>query len=134
VAAAIRERFDDLDYLFDVGELDLNISGCMNACGHHHVGHIGILGVDKHGAEFYQVTIGGSQGLDAALGKVIGPSFAQDEMADVVEKLVTTYVDLRHEDEAFLATVKRVGLEPFKTRVYAGRAEKPTREAEAAHA
>ena len=118
VAEAIQRRFDDLDYLFDIGDIAINISGCMNACGHHHVGHIGILGVDKHGAEFYQVTIGGSQGLDAALGKVIGPSFAQDQMADVVEKLIGTYVELRFEDEDFLATVKRVGLEPFKVSVY----------------
>ncbi len=118
VAEAIQNRFDDLDYLFDIGDIAINISGCMNACGHHHVGHIGILGVDKHGSEFYQVTIGGSQGLDAALGKVIGPSFAQDEMADVVEKLIKTYVDLRHEDEHFLDTAKRIGLEPFKARVY----------------
>ena len=118
VAEAIQRRFDDLDYLFDVGDIAINISGCMNACGHHHVGHIGILGVDKHGAEFYQVTIGGSQGLDAALGKVIGPSFAQDEMADVVEKLIATYVELRFEDEHFLETAKRVGIEPFKARVY----------------
>ncbi len=118
IADAIQQRFDDLDYIFDIGDIAINISGCMNACGHHHVGHIGILGVDKHGAEFYQVTIGGSQGLDAALGKVIGPSFAQDEMADVVEKLIKTYVDLRHEDEHFLDTAKRVGIEPFKARVY----------------
>jgi sulfite reductase (NADPH) hemoprotein beta-component len=90
----------------------------MNACGHHHVGHIGILGVDKHGSEFYQVTIGGSQGNDAALGKVIGPSFAQDEMADVIEALVGTYVQLRFEDEQFIDTVHRVGLEPFKAAVY----------------
>ena len=126
VAEAIQNRFDDLDYLFDIGDIAINISGCMNACGHHHVGHIGILGVDKHGAEFYQVTIGGSQGLDAALGKVIGPSFAQDEMADVVEKLIKTYIDLRHEDEHFLDTAKRIGIEPFKARVYdkkAGHAE-----------
>ena len=118
VAEAIQRRFDDLDYLFDIGDIAINISGCMNACGHHHVGHIGILGVDKHGAEFYQVTVGGSQGLDAALGKVIGPSFAQDEMADVVEKLIATYVELRFEDEHFLDTAKRVGIEPFKARVY----------------
>ena len=118
VAEAIQRRFDDLDYLFDIGDIAINISGCMNACGHHHVGHIGILGVDKHGAEFYQVTIGGSQGLDAALGKVIGPSFAQDQMADVVEKLIKTYVELRFEDEDFLTTVKRVGLDPFKVSVY----------------
>ncbi len=118
VAEAIQRRFDDLDYLFDIGDIAINISGCMNACGHHHVGHIGILGVDKHGAEFYQVTIGGSQGLDAAIGKVIGPSFAQDQMADVVEKLINTYVEQRFEDEDFLDTVKRIGLEPFKARVY----------------
>ncbi len=118
VAEAIQRRFDDLDYLFDIGDIAINISGCMNACGHHHVGHIGILGVDKHGAEFYQVTIGGSQGLEAALGKVIGPSFAQDEMADVVEKLIKTYIALRFEDEDFLDTAKRIGLEPFKASVY----------------
>ena len=118
VAEAIQRRFDDLDYLFDIGDIAINISGCMNACGHHHVGHIGILGVDKHGAEFYQVTIGGSQGLQAALGKVIGPSFAQDEMADVVEKLIKTYIALRFEDEDFLDTAKRIGLEPFKASVY----------------
>ena len=118
-AEAIQRRFDDLDYLFDIGDIAINISGCMNACGHHHVGHIGILGVDKQGAEFYQVTIGGSQGLNAALGKVIGPSFAQDEMADVIEKLIKTYVSLRYEDEHFLDTAKRVGLEPFKASVYA---------------
>jgi len=128
IAEAIQRRFDDLDYLFDIGDIAINISGCMNACGHHHVGHIGILGVDKHGAEFYQVTIGGSQGLEAALGKVIGPSFAQDEMADVVEKLIKTYVDLRHEDEHFLDTAKRVGIEPFKARVYDSKAAHPAAE------
>jgi sulfite reductase (NADPH) hemoprotein beta-component len=124
IAEAIQHRFDDLDYLFDIGDLEINISGCMNACGHHHVGHIGILGVDKHGKEFYQVSIGGAQGLDASLGKVIGPSFAQDEMADVVEELIKTYVDLRHEDELFLDTVKRLGIEPFKARVYVEKGEK----------
>jgi sulfite reductase (NADPH) hemoprotein beta-component len=122
IAEAIQQRLDDkvadLDYLFDIGDLAINISGCMNACGHHHVGHIGILGVDKHGAEFYQVSIGGSQGLNASLGKVIGPSFAQDEMADVVEQLIETYVDLRDPEEHFIDTVKRVGLNPFKQRVY----------------
>ena len=128
VAEAIQRRFDDLDYLFDIGDIAINISGCMNACGHHHVGHIGILGVDKHGSEFYQVTIGGSQGLGASLGKVIGPSFAQDEMADVVEKLIATYVDLRHEDEHFLDTAKRIGIEPFKARVYDKKAGHPTSE------
>jgi sulfite reductase (NADPH) hemoprotein beta-component len=119
----VEDKLGDLDYLHDVGDLQLNISGCMNACGHHHVGHIGILGVDKHGEEFYQVSIGGSQGLGASLGKVIGPSFAQDDMADVVEKLVGTYIDLRIEDERFIDTVKRLGIEPFKTRVYGNRKE-----------
>ena len=119
IAEAIQRRFDDLDYLHDIGELDLNISGCMNACGHHHVGHIGILGVDKNGSEWYQVSIGGSQGESASLGKVIGPSFAAAEMPDVVSRLVEVYLELRHEEEPFLDTVRRLGLEPFKERVYA---------------
>ena len=114
----IDERVDALDYLYDIGELDLNISGCINACGHHHIGHIGVLGVDKNGEEWYQVTIGGSQGLDAALGKVIGPSFSREEMPDVVERLLETYVHQRHPDERFLDTVRRVGIEPFKLNVY----------------
>ncbi|MCB1900975.1 MAG: nitrite/sulfite reductase, partial [Rhodocyclaceae bacterium] len=111
-------RFDDLDYLYDIGELELNISGCMNACGHHHVGHIGVLGVDKNGSEWYQVTIGGDQGNDAAIGKVIGRAFAAAEMPDVIAKLIETYIDNRHEDERFVDTVRRIGLDPFKTRVY----------------
>jgi len=119
IAEAIQRRFDDLDYLHDIGELALNISGCMNACGHHHVGHIGVLGVDKNGSEWYQVTIGGTQGEHAAIGRVIGPSFAAAEMPDVVERLIEIYVDLRHEDERFVDTVRRVGIEPFKERVYA---------------
>ena len=119
IAEAIALRFDDLDYLHDIGELDLNISGCMNACGHHHVGHIGILGVDKGGSEWYQVSIGGSQGDDAALGKVIGPSFAASEMPDVIERLIETYLERRHPDERFVDTVHRLGIEPFKERVYA---------------
>jgi len=119
IAEAIQRRFDDLDYLHDIGDLDLNISGCMNACGHHHVGHIGVLGVDKNGSEWYQVTIGGTQGDRAAIGKVIGPSFAASDMADVVARLIETYVDIRHEDERFVDTVHRVGIDPFKERVYA---------------
>jgi len=119
IAEAIQRRFDDLDYLHDIGELDLNISGCMNACGHHHVGHIGVLGVDKNGSEWYQVTIGGTQGEHAAIGKVIGPSFAAAEMPDVVARLIETYVDIRHDDERFVDTVRRVGIDPFKERVYA---------------
>ena len=119
VAQAIQERFDNLDYLHDIGELDLNISGCMNACGHHHVGHIGILGVDKNGEEWYQVEIGGSQS-PAALGKVIGPSFARTEVPDVIEKLIDKYISLRESEvERFVDVVHRVGVEPFKQSVYA---------------
>lgn len=121
IANAIQQRFDDLDFLHDIGELELNISGCMNACGHHHIGHIGVLGVDKNGEEWYQVTIGGAQGNQARLGKVIGPSFAAAEMPDVVESLIRTYLEQRHADEAFIDTVHRVGIEPFKSRVYAER-------------
>ena len=119
VAEAIQRRFDDLDYQHDIGELDLNISGCMNSCGHHHVGHIGILGVDKQGAEFYQISIGGSQGNVASLGKVIGPSFAQDEVPSVIERLIETY--LKHRDsetEKFIDVVRRIGVTPFKEHVY----------------
>ncbi|MBK7898662.1 MAG: nitrite/sulfite reductase [Azonexus sp.] len=122
IAKAIQARFDDLDYVFDLGELSLNISGCMNACGHHHVGHIGILGVDKNEAEFYQVTLGGRQGNDAKLGKVIGPSFSAEEMPDVVSKIIQVYVENRHADECFLDTFDRIGVDPFKNRVYEGRA------------
>jgi sulfite reductase (NADPH) hemoprotein beta-component len=118
VAEAIQRRFDDLDYLHDIGELDLNISGCMNSCGHHHIGHIGILGVDKQGAEFYQVSIGGRQGNHAALGHVIGPSFAASEMPDVVAKLIDTYIGERRDDELFVDTVQRIGIAPFKAGVY----------------
>jgi sulfite reductase (NADPH) hemoprotein beta-component len=119
IAEAIQRRFDDLDYVHDLGDLELNISGCMNACGHHHVGHIGVLGVDKNGEEWYQVSIGGAQGNDASLGKVIGPSFAAAEMPDVVARLIDVYVERRHEDERFIDTVRRLGFEPFKERVYA---------------
>ncbi|HKO87436.1 MAG TPA: nitrite/sulfite reductase [Burkholderiales bacterium] len=119
IALAIQERFDDLDYLWDIGDLDLNISGCINACGHHHVGNIGILGVDKQGEEWYQVSIGGSQGNEASLGKIIGRSFAQEDMPDVIEKLIKCYIDKReHEEERFIDTVRRVGLDPFKEYVY----------------
>ncbi|PYY70872.1 sulfite reductase [Pseudomonas jessenii] len=110
---------DDLDYLFDIGELDLNISGCMNACGHHHVGHIGILGVDKKGEEFYQVSLGGSASRDASLGKILGPSFAQEAMPDVIEKLIDVYIEQRTEDERFIDTYQRIGIDLFKERVYA---------------
>jgi sulfite reductase (NADPH) hemoprotein beta-component len=119
VAEAIQSRFDDLDYLYDLGPIELNISGCMNACGHHHIGHIGILGVDKKGEEFYQVCLGGSQAKDASIGKILGPSFSQQDMPDVIEKLLSTYLDLREGEEIFLDTYRRVGIEPFKERVYA---------------
>ena len=124
VAEAIQRRFDDLDYLHDIGELDLNISGCMNACGHHHVGHIGILGVDKNGEEWYQIEIGGNQGetrpgAKAALGKVIGPSFARADVPLVVEKLIGCYLERRDSDaERFVDVVHRIGVEPFKEQVY----------------
>ncbi|MEO7727414.1 MAG: nitrite/sulfite reductase [Burkholderiales bacterium] len=119
VAEAIQRRFDDLDYLHDIGELDLNISGCMNSCGHHHIGHIGILGVDKQGAEFYQISIGGAQGNDAALGKVLGPSVAQAEVPDVIEHLIELYLERRDsEQERFVDVVRRIGTEPFKDYVY----------------
>lgn len=119
VAQAIQERFDDLDRLELIGPLDLNISGCMNSCGHHHVGHIGILGVDKHGQEFYQITIGGRQ-APARLGKVIGPSLEQEDVPDAVEAIIEVYLGLRHDEEdTFSEVVERVGLDPFRSRVYA---------------
>ena len=119
VAEAIQRRFDDYDYLHDLGPLDINISGCMNACGHHHVGHIGILGVDKRGDEFYQISIGGNQAEDASLGRILGPSFQRAEVPAVIEKILDVYVAQRFDGEAFLHTVRRIGVEPFKQRVYA---------------
>ncbi|MBL8386233.1 MAG: nitrite/sulfite reductase [Burkholderiales bacterium] len=120
IAAAIAARFDDLDYQHDLGPIDLNISGCINSCGHHHVGHIGILGVDKDGSEWYQVTLGGSQGRETALGRVIGRAFAADEIADAIEAIIGVYVASRRDDEeAFIDTVRRIGLAPFRERVYA---------------
>ncbi|MDP2152559.1 MAG: nitrite/sulfite reductase [Methylotenera sp.] len=119
IATAIQMQFDNLDYLHDIGEMELNISGCMNACGHHHVGHIGILGVDKDGSEWYQVTIGGKQGNDASIGTVIGPSFSADEMPSVVQKLIEVYLQERTPEERFIDTVRRLGVAPFKAHVYA---------------
>ncbi|MDA8482113.1 nitrite/sulfite reductase [Pseudomonas resinovorans] len=119
IAQAIQARFPDPAALQDLGELSLNISGCMNACGHHHIGNIGILGVDKGGSEWYQITLGGSQGMESELGKVIGPSFSADEVPDVIEKVVATFRDYREPEERFVDTVRRIGLEPFKERVYA---------------
>lgn len=119
IAEAIQMQFDNLDYLHDIGELELNISGCMNACGHHHVGHIGILGVDKDGSEWYQVTIGGKQGKDASIGSVIGRAFAAEEMPGVVQRLIEVYLRERTAEERFIDTVRRIGMTPFKEHVYA---------------
>jgi len=119
IADQLQHRFDDLDYLYDIGELELNISGCMNACGHHHVGNIGILGVDKKGAEFYQVSLGGESGVNAKIGKIVGPSFGEADVADAVEKIIKVYLENRTEEERFIDTYERIGMQPFKTRVYA---------------
>lgn len=125
IAAAIAERFADLDELYDIGDIDLHMSGCINSCGHHHSGHIGILGVDKDGMEWYQVSLGGSDGSrisgDATPGKVIGPSFAADEVPDVIEAVIETYRHQRAANELFIDTVKRVGLDPFKAAANAAR-------------
>ncbi|HYR26088.1 MAG TPA: nitrite/sulfite reductase, partial [Aquabacterium sp.] len=119
IANELIERYQDLDELYDIGEIDLHISGCINSCGHHHSGHIGILGVDKDGSEWYQVTLGGSDGSDhapaAVAGKVIGPSFSADEVSDVIEAVIDTYRAQRSADEKFVDTVKRIGIDPFKT-------------------
>jgi len=119
IAAAIAQRFDDIDYQHDIGDIELNISGCINACGHHHVGHIGVLGVDKDGAEWYQVSIGGAQGNEAALGKIIGPSFSAAQMPEVVQRLLDVYVRERVEGERFVDVAQRLGVAPFKEHVYA---------------
>lgn len=121
IAQGIQARFEDLDFVYDLGDLTLNISGCINSCGHHHIGNIGVLGVDKDGEEWYQVTLGGEQGRDAKLGKVIGPSFKAEEMPDVVAKLIDTFVEHRLDDERFIDTYQRIGMAPFKERVYAQR-------------
>jgi sulfite reductase (NADPH) hemoprotein beta-component len=122
VAKLINERFDDYDYLYDLGEIDLKMSGCMNACGHHHVGNIGILGVDKGGEEWYQITIGGAAGTDASLGTVIGPSVAKRDVPETLARLLEVYVRERHDGERFIDTVRRLGVKPFKERVYAATA------------
>jgi len=119
IAQAIQARFDDLDYVYDLGPIELNISGCMNACGHHHIGHIGILGVDKKGREFYQVALGGRQGREASIGKILGPSFGAEDMADVIAKILDVYVSTRHDEETFIQTYDRIGIDPFKEAVYA---------------
>jgi len=119
VAEAIQRKFDDLDYVYDLGDLELNISGCMNACGHHHIGHIGILGVGRKGEEKYQIQLGGSANKNAALGKVLGRSLSRDAVVDSIEKLLDVYVENRLDQESFLSTYQRIGIEKFKERVYA---------------
>jgi len=124
IAKAIQERFDDLDYLFDLGDISLNISGCINSCGHHHVGNIGVLGVDKDGEEWYQITLGGEQGNDAAIGKVIGPSFYADEIPEVITNVINTFVAQRNGEEPFIETYRRIGVTPFKEAAYKNKREK----------
>ena len=119
IADQIQRRFDDLDEVYNIGDLDINISGCMNACGHHHVGHIGILGVNKKGAEYYQVSLGGNANHDASLGDILGPSFVAEEMANIIEEILNTYLDNRLDSERFLDTYRRIGIAKFKERVYA---------------
>jgi sulfite reductase (NADPH) hemoprotein beta-component len=120
VAKQIHEQFDDFDYLYDLGEIQVKMSGCMNACGHHHVGHIGILGVDKHGEEWYQITLGGSASGKVSLGEVIGPSVPKAQVAATLASIIEVYLERRQDaDESFLQSVRRLGLAPFKERVYA---------------
>ena len=118
VAEAVQRRFSDLQQLYDLGPIALKISGCMNACGHHHVGHIGILGVDKKGAEFYQISLGGDATEQASVGKIIGPSFRRDQVVQVIEQIVQVYVAQRHNGETFADCVRRLGVAPFKQSVY----------------
>ena len=118
VANSIQSLFDNLDYLYDLGEIRINISGCMNGCAHHTVGHIGILGVDKKGEEWYQITLGGSSSNEASLGERLGPSVAKSKVPGVIERIFLTYRDLREDEESFLATVRRIGIQPFQERVY----------------
>lgn len=118
IARQINEKFSDMDYLHDVGDIKIKMSGCMNACGHHHVGHIGILGVDKKGVEYYQLTLGGSAENDVSLGDRLGPAIEKEKVADTIGLLLDVYIEHRQEQESFLATYRRLGIEPYKRRVY----------------
>jgi sulfite reductase (NADPH) hemoprotein beta-component len=118
IAKRISRRFEDLKRQYDIGELRINMSGCINACGHHHVGHIGLLGVEKNGEEYYQVTLGGNSGYDADIGSIVGPAFSSEQVVDAVETLVETYMEIRENGERFLDTYRRVGNDPFKERLY----------------
>jgi sulfite reductase (NADPH) hemoprotein beta-component len=119
IAQELSERYDNLDYLYDLGEIRIKMSGCMNGCGHHSVGHIGILGVDKEGEEWYQITLGGSSSNDARLGDRLGPAIARDHVVDTIAGIVETYVDNRVEGEEFIDTYRRIGIDPFKAKAYA---------------
>ena len=119
IAESIQRKFSDEKFIRDVGELRVNISGCMNACGHHHVGNIGILGVDKKGEEFYQISLGGSSKNKASIGKIIGPAFSEQEIPEIIDKIINIYRASRNKGETFIETYNRIGLEPFKEYVYA---------------
>ena len=119
IAQRISERFTDLQREREIGDLSLNISGCINACAHHHVANIGILGVDKKGVEYYQITLGGVADENAAIGAVIGPAFEEHQIADAVETIVDVYLNERETDERFIETYQRVGPQPFKEKLYA---------------
>jgi sulfite reductase (NADPH) hemoprotein beta-component len=119
IAQQIATRFDELKLENDIGELKIKISGCINACGHHHVGHIGILGLDRAGVENYQITLGGDGTQDANIGERAGPGFAYDEIIPAIERIIYAYLDIRaDENETFLDTYRRLGSEPFKTALY----------------
>ncbi len=118
IADQINKKFDDMDFLHDIGDIKLKMSGCMNACGHHHVGHIGILGVDKRGVEFYQLTLGGSAENDAVIGDRLGPAVEKESVANVIGDILDVYLEQREGEEAFLETYRRIGIEHFKERVY----------------
>jgi sulfite reductase (NADPH) hemoprotein beta-component len=133
IAMQLNERFSDLDYLYDLGEIQVKMSGCMNACGHHHLGHIGILGVDKHGEEFYQITLGGSATADACLGDRLGPAIAKADVAECVARILEVYVAERQEGESFLECYRRLGIGPFKARVYADATSEEGSDVAAAH-
>jgi len=126
IAQELSERYDDLDYLYDLGEIKIKMSGCMNGCGHHSVGHIGVLGVDKEGEEWYQITLGGSASNDATLGDRIGPAIARSNVVATIVKLIETFVEHRRGEESFVQTYRRVGLAPYKARVYGEKKEAVT--------
>ncbi|MDR1462390.1 MAG: nitrite/sulfite reductase [Azoarcus sp.] len=134
LALEVQEKFADLDRLFDLGDIELNISGCINSCSHHHIGNIGILGVDKDGGEWYQISLGGAQGFDASLGEIIGRAAPAEEIPGIIEKILVAYADARQPGERFIDTFRRLGIDAFKARVYGGDKEKTTKPREPQHA